>query len=238
MRQVRSLPRGHQADAGNPQPHLRGPGRRSRRRAADRARRDDQGHVAVRPGADRLQPRALHHPALRLRVRGAHSRQALPRGRLPGLGACALRKRLPGQRRHPRLHLAGGRETLCRGLAAAPRAQPVRGDLLAGVLPHLRRQVPPVDAGCPGFHPRHQAIHGRRGSDHPAPRGPRKRAERPAQDRHRRRRPGRPVLRLLPGPAGLSARGIRGRAAARRDARCKRSPPTACRGKSSPARCG
>ena len=34
VRQVRALPRGHEADAGDPQPHLRGPRRRGRRRAA------------------------------------------------------------------------------------------------------------------------------------------------------------------------------------------------------------
>ena len=103
MRQVRPLPRGHQADAGDPQPHLRGPGRGGRRRAADRAGRDDQGDVAVRPGPDGPQPRALHDPPLRLRVRRAHPRQAVPRGRLPGAGPRPVPERLPGQRGHSRL---------------------------------------------------------------------------------------------------------------------------------------
>ena len=50
-----------------------------------------------------------------------------------------------------------------------------------------------------------------------------------AEDRHRGRRPGGPVLRLLPGPAGLSAEGVRGRAAARRHAGAghSRLPPAA-----------
>ena len=149
VRQVRPLPRGHEADVGNPQPHLRGAGRGGRRRAAHRPGRNDQGHLALRPGADGLQPRALDHPPLRPGVRRAHPRQALPRGRVRGAGQRALLQRLPGERRYPRLRLAGGREALRRGAAAAPRAESVRGRLLAGVLPHLRGQVPAVDAWTP-----------------------------------------------------------------------------------------
>ena len=97
-----ALPRRHQADAGDPQPHLRGPGRGGRRRAADRAGRDDQGHVAVRPGPDGAQPGALDDPPLRPRVRGAHPRQALPGRRLPGAvqrpcsSACPANVDIPG----------------------------------------------------------------------------------------------------------------------------------------------
>ncbi len=219
MRQVRSLPRGHQADAGDPQPHLRGPRRRGRRRAADRPGRNDQGHVAVRPGANRPEPRALDDPPLRPGVRRAHPRQALPGGRVPGAGLRPLLQRLPGQRRHPRLRVAGGREALCRGAAAAPRAEPLCRGLLARVLPHLRGQVPALDGRRAGLDPRHQAVHGRPGSDDPTARGPRERPERQAEDRHRRGGAGGALLRLLPRPAGIPAEGVRGGAAARRNAR-------------------
>ena len=93
-----------------------------------------------------------------------------------------------------------------------------------------------VDARRPGLDPRHQAVHGRPGSDDPTARGPRERAERQAEDRHRRRRPGGALLRLLPRPAGLpaarSSRRSRGPAACW----CRPFPPTACRAKSSPAK--
>ncbi len=218
MRQVRSLPGGDQADAGDSQPHLRGTGRGGRRRAADRAGRNHQGRVVVRPGPDRLEPRPLHDPPLRPGVRRAHPRQALPGGRVRGDGQCPLLERLPGQRGHPRLRLAGGREALRRGAAAAPRAEPLRGGLFPRLLPLLRGQVPAVDAGRPGLDPRHQAVHGRSGGDDPVAGGPRERAERPAEDRHRGGGAGGALLRLFPRPPGIPAEDLRGRAAAGRDA--------------------
>ena len=236
VRQVRPLPRGHQADAGNPQPHLRGPRRGGRRRAADRPGRDDQGHVAVRPGPDGAQPGALDDPPLRPRVHRAHPRQALPGGRLRGAGLRPLLQRLPGQRRHPRLRLAGRRETLRRGPAAAPRAEPLRGHLLAGLLPHLRGQVPPVDARRAGVDPRHQAVHGRPGGDDPTARGPRERSA----TRSRRSPSSGPVRRACPAPTS-SPGWATGRRSSRRSrvpaaCWCRPFPPTGCRAKSSPAR--
>ena len=134
-------------------------------------------------------------------IRDKHCRA----GVCAGAGLCPLLQCLPGQRRHSRLRLAGGRKALCRGPAAAPRAESLRRGLLARLLPYLRGQVPPLDGRCPGVDPRHQAVHGRPGSDGPTARGPRERPERQAEDRHRRRRPGGAFLRLLPGPAGLPA---------------------------------
>ncbi len=65
-------------------------------------------------------------------------------------------------------------------LRAASRAKSVPGHLLAGLLPHLRGQVPPRDAGRVGLDPRHQAIHGRSGGHDPAAGGARERRERRA----------------------------------------------------------
>ena len=79
--------------------------RRGRRRAADRAGRDDQGHVAVRPGPDGAQPGALDDPAFRLRIHRAHPRQAVPGRRLPRAGPCPLLQSLPGERGYPRLRV-------------------------------------------------------------------------------------------------------------------------------------
>ena len=81
------------------------------------------------------------------------------------------------------------------------------------------------------LHPRAEAVSRRAGSHDPASRNPRRREERPAQDRHRRRRPGRAELRVFPRAAGLSAEGVRGRAAARRHARADDpGVPAAARG--------
>ena len=55
-------------------------------------------------------------------IRDKHCRAGVCPAHVQG----ALLQRLPGQRRHPRLRVARGREALRRGAAAAPRAQPVR----------------------------------------------------------------------------------------------------------------
>ena len=123
-------------------------------------------------------------------IRDKHCRA----GVCAALGQCPLLQRLPGQRRYSRLRFAGGREALCRSAAAAPRAQSVRGRLLAGLFPHLRGQVPPFDVGRAGFDPRHQALHGRPRGDHPTARGPRERSRTPS---------GRSPI-VGAGPAGLS----------------------------------
>ncbi len=236
MRQVRALPRGHQADAGDPQPHLRRAWRGGRRRAADRPGRDDQGHVALRPGPDRAQPRALDHSPFRPRIHRTHPRQALSGGRLPGAGLCPLLQRLSGERGHPRLRLADRREALRRGIAAAPREEPPGGDLLAGLLPHLRGQVPAEYAGRPRFHPRHQALHGRPGSHDPTARGPRETRPTPS-GRSPSSAPGRPACRAPTSSPGWVigrwfSRPNRGPAACS----CRPFRPIACLARSWPAR--
>ncbi len=185
----------------------------------DRPGRQDQGHGPVRPGPDGAEPGPLDDPLLPPRVRGPHPRQAVPGGRLPGPGAGPVPERLPGRRGRARLRLAHRREALRRGPAAAPRAEPVRVGLRAGLLPHLRGQVPPGAAGRAGVHPRPQAVHGRAGSDRPAARGPRERARTPSA-RSPSSGPGRRAWRARtswPGWA-TSRRSYRGRAAARRHA--------------------
>ena len=90
---------------------------------------------------------------------------------------------------------------------------PLRQRLRPRLLPPLREQVPARRAST-----RPLAIRGlkrfmaEQETDDPAARGPRERGERGAQGRHHRRRAGRPVLRLLPGPPRLPAEGVRGRA--------------------------
>jgi NADH-quinone oxidoreductase subunit F len=66
----------------------------------------DPRHLAVRPGADGAQPAADHHAALPPRVRGPHPRQTLPRGRVRGPGALAVREQLPAAHEHPALPAA------------------------------------------------------------------------------------------------------------------------------------
>ncbi len=157
-------------------------------------------------------------------------------GVCPVAGPCPLRKCLPGQRRHSRLHLAGGGKALRRGTATAPRTQPVRGGLLAGLLPHLRGQVPPLVARCPRVDPRRQAFHGRPGSDHPTARGAWRTSRTPSA-RSRLSAPGPPAF-----PAHTSSRGLGYRptvfeAKARPGGMLVQAiPPTGSRARSSPAR--
>ena len=81
----------------------RGRGHRGGPGPAGRDGPHDPRHVAVRPGPDRAQPGADHDAALPPRVRGPHPRQALPRGRVRGAGAFALREQLPAAHEHPAL---------------------------------------------------------------------------------------------------------------------------------------
>jgi hypothetical protein len=172
----------------------------------------------VRPRPDSSQPCAVNHPTLRSRVRGAHPGPALPCRCLSGSGVCTLLQRLSGQRGHSRLHFAGVGRSLRRSAPAAPRAESVPGHLLAGVLPHLRGQVPSCDAGRARVDSWRQAIHGGPGGDDSAAGGPGKPRQRASQDRHHRGGTGRIVVCLFPGSAGLPAQGLRGGAASGRDA--------------------
>ena len=65
---------------------------------------------ALRARPVRAQSRAHHHPPLPRGVRGPHRRASLPRRRLPGTGAIALRKQLPAAHEHSALPgaLSGG----------------------------------------------------------------------------------------------------------------------------------
>ncbi len=79
LRQVHALPGGHEADAGNPGPHLRGQGAGGRHRAPDRLGQHDQGHGPLRARPDSAQPRPLCNPPFPRRVRRAHQGPQMPR---------------------------------------------------------------------------------------------------------------------------------------------------------------
>jgi hypothetical protein len=115
VRQVRALPRRHQAHAGDPQRICEGKGE-----MGDIERLEelgaDQGDLAVRAGPDGAEPGAVDHPPLPRRVRGAHPRQALPAGVCPALVPRALPERLPGRRGRARLRLAGGEKRYAEAL--------------------------------------------------------------------------------------------------------------------------
>ena len=128
---MRSLPRRYKADARNTQSHLQWPGRGIRRRTTHRPRRNDQGDIALWLGPDGSQPRALHDPPLRPRVRGTHSRQTLPCRCLPVPGLCPLFQRMSSRRRYPRLRIAGRRKSIRGGPQTPPREEPIPGHLLS-----------------------------------------------------------------------------------------------------------
>ena len=139
-----AVPRRHQADAGDPQPHLRGPGRGGRHRAADRRWASRSRTRRCAAWARRRRTRCSRPSATSATSTIAHIRDKhCPAGVCPALVQRAVPERLPGRRGRARLRLAGRREALRRGPAPAPRAQPVRGRLRARLLPHLRGQVPP-----------------------------------------------------------------------------------------------
>ena len=120
-----------------------------------------------------------------------------------------VHQRLPGQRERARLREPHRREALRRGPQAAPGTQPAGQHLRPGLLPSLREQVPARLPRRGGGHPQPQAVHDRAGDRGPAARGARERRERSPQDRRRRQRAGRPLLRVLPGPPGLQAHHLR-----------------------------
>ena len=93
-------------------------------------------------GQTASEPGVVDDPPFRPRVHRTYPRQALPRRRLSVTGLRSLLQRLSGECRYSRLRVAGRREALRRSAAAAPGAKPVPGDLLASLLPHVRRQVP------------------------------------------------------------------------------------------------
>ena len=127
-------------------------------------------------------------------------------------------------------------ETLRRGVARPPRTQSAGRHLLAGVLPHVRRQVPPHLAGRAGFHSRHQAIHGRSRGDGPTAGSARERAQR-ALARSRSSGPARRGCRAPTSwPGWATGRRSSRAATSRADCWSRRFPPTACRAKSSPAK--
>ena len=96
LRQVHALPDRHQADAGDPGPHLRGKGTGGGHRAPDRPGQHDQGHGALRPRPDGAQPRALGHPPFPRGVRRAH-----PGPASAGPGVCPELVRAPCQNACP-----------------------------------------------------------------------------------------------------------------------------------------
>jgi hypothetical protein len=214
LRQVPAVPRRHQAHARDRRSHLRRRGRRGRHRAPHRSRRDHQADGALRPRPDGAQPRALDHPPLPPRVRGAHQGQVLRSRRLRHAVHGALLQRLPGQRQHPRLRQPGRRAALRRGPQGAPRAQPAGQHLRPRVLPPLREQVPARRLDGARRHPPRQALHGRAGEGPSLPEIQIDRGQRGAQGRRHRRRPRRPLLRLLPRAPRLQAGRLRGRAKA------------------------
>ena len=115
----------------------------------------------------------------------------------------------PAQRERARIRESHRREALRRGPRAAPGTQPAGQHLRPGLLPPLREQVHARRPGRAGGHPQPQALHDRAGDRGPTARGPRERRERGAQDRRRRQRAGRTLLRVLPGPPGLQAHHLR-----------------------------
>ncbi len=158
-------------------------------------------------------------------------------------GVCAalvkapLLQRLPGQRRHPRLRVAGRREALRRGAPAAPRAQPVGQHLRARLLPPLREQVPRAGTRRAGRDPRRQALHGRAGE---AARSCRRSGRTPRTPRRKvavvGAGPGRPLRAPTSSPGSATSRSSS--RPSPRPAACSSRPsrPTACRATSSSAR--
>ena len=109
VRQVRPVPRGHAADAQDPDEHHRGQGQDGRHRAPGGALRGRQGGRPLRPGQERAEPVPEHAPLLPGRVRGAHQREAVPGALLQGAdrlphrpgevpGLHDLRQEVPGRR--------------------------------------------------------------------------------------------------------------------------------------------
>ena len=92
-------------------------------------------------------------------IRDKHCRA----GVCPALVNAPLLQRLPGQRRHPRLRSLVAEKRYAEALRLHRERNPFAGHLLARLLPHLRGQVPPLDARRAGLDPRHQAVHGRPG---------------------------------------------------------------------------
>ena len=103
LRQVHALPGRAGQGAAHPDPHHQGPGARGGSRRPRRTRADDPRHVALRARADGAQLAPDHHAAFPRRVRGPHSGPPLPRRRLPGAGAVAVREQLPAAHEHPAL---------------------------------------------------------------------------------------------------------------------------------------
>ncbi len=113
---------------------------------------------------------------------------------------------------------------------------PLRGRLLAGLLPHLRGQVPPLDARRPGLDPRHQALHGRSGSDDPTARGPRERGRTPSGRSPSSARDRRGCRAPTSSPGWATGRRCSRPSRGRAECWCRRFPPIACRARSSPAK--
>ena len=63
LRQMYSLPRRHEAYAGNPYPYYGGPGTRGRYRAAGKPCQEYQGNSSLRLGTNRSQP-CFEHPEI------------------------------------------------------------------------------------------------------------------------------------------------------------------------------
>ena len=78
VRQVRPVPRGHAADAQDPDGHHQGQGKDGRSRTPGGTVRGRQGGLPLRPGQERPQPVPEHAALLPGRVRGAHQRETVP----------------------------------------------------------------------------------------------------------------------------------------------------------------
>ena len=236
LRQVRPVPRRPRQGPAHAQSLHRGHGRHGGHRHARRAVPHGPRHVAVRAGPERPEPGPHQPPPLPPRVRGPHPREALPRRRVRGPGALAVRELLSAAHEHPALPAAvqGGAR---RGrVPLGDPGQPAAGVDGARLPAPVRQPLPPGRPGRGREHAGRAPPHRRRGAALGPVRHRRRaracaaaRAHR-ARGRDRGRRPDRPGVRVLPG----ALRAQRGRV--RLPARRRRHAPLRAAGVPPPRR--
>ena len=120
-----------------------GEGREGDIEALERLARERQAVLALRAGPDRAEPGAHHDPVFPRGVRGAHPAQALPRLRVRGARARAVRARVPGGGQRAGVPGARRRGPARRRGERHPPPQPVRLRLRARLRPSVRTALPP-----------------------------------------------------------------------------------------------
>ena len=214
LRQVPALPRRHQAHAGDPRAHPRGEGEEG-----DIERLIDLGETIRETALCGLGQTAAN-PVLSTIRHFRHEYEAHIRDQYCEAGVC------------PSMFMARC-SNACPASVNIPGFVSLVGEKRYDEALRLHRERNPLASICARvcFHPCESkclrasldgalAIRGvkrfmvEQETDVAAARDPGERRERGAQGRRRRRRPGRPLGRLLPGPPGLQAGRVRGRAKA------------------------